>query len=212
MKQIIVIGFLILIMVGCEESTKEIGQAVEKVEIDFEIPELHVLSSDSSITKKQNGDILFKGQPFSGYLIEKYPSETIALKKGYFEGKQNGIMTAFYENGDIRYIRPYRNGEKHGIHVGFHRNGVKAFEYYFVNGFSEGNHKEWFASGQLATNMNYVNGKEFGKQQAWRPDGKVRSNYIVRENGRRYGLMGIKRCTKLDGVTQTVDPYKGAEQ
>lgn len=211
MKQISVIGFLILIMVGCDKPIKEVNQTIEDDKRDVVIPEFLVSTSDSGITKKQNGDILFKGQPFSGYLIEKYPNDTIALKKGYFEGKQNGIMTAFYENGNTRYIRPYRNGEKHGTHVGFHRNGVKAFEYHFVKGFSEGNHKEWFSSGQLATNMNYVGGKEFGKQQAWRPDGKVRSNYIVRENGRRYGLMGIKRCTKLDGVTQTVDPYKGTE-
>jgi antitoxin component YwqK of YwqJK toxin-antitoxin module len=203
---------LILVLVGCEESTQEIRQPIVNVENDVEIPELLVSSTDSGIIKKQNGDTFFNGKPFSGYLIERYPNDTIAIKKGYYEGKQNGIMTAFYENGNTRYIRPYFNGEKHGTHVGFHRNGVKAFEYHFVKGFSEGNHKEWFDNGQPATNLNYVNGKEFGKQQAWRPDGKVRSNYIVRENGRRYGLMGIKRCTKLDGVTQTVDPYKGKEQ
>lgn len=197
-------------MLACEESHSGIENSYQQIKID--IPEVFIAASNPKITKKQNGDIFKDGQPFSGYLIERYPSDSIALKVGYYNGKQNGVMTSYYENGEIRYVRPYFNGEKHGAHIGFHRNGVKAFEYYFVNGFSEGNHKEWFSDGELAADMNYVNGKEFGRQQVWRPDGKVRSNYIVRENGRRYGLMGIKRCTKLDGVTQTVDPYKGEKQ
>ncbi len=197
-------------MLACEESHSGIVNLHQEIKID--IPEVFIAASNPMITKKQNGDIFMDGQSFSGYLIDRYKNDTIALKIGYLNGKQNGDMTAFYGNGDVRYVRPYFNGEKHGTHVGFHKNGVKAFEYYFVNGFSEGNHKEWYSDGELAADMNYVNGKEFGRQQVWRPDGKVRSNYIVRENGRRYGLMGIKRCTKLDGVTQTVDPYKGEKQ
>ena len=199
-----------MILQACEESPSDIKNDFEDVNLD--IPEVFVSSSNAKISKKQNGDIFLDGEPFSGYLIEKYPNDTVALQTGYYNGKQNGVMKAFYNNGKVRYVRPYFNGEKHGTHVGYHRNGAKAFEYYFVNGFSEGNHKEWFNNGELAADMNYVNGKELGRQQVWRPDGKVRSNYIVRENGRRYGLMGIKRCTKLDGVTQTVDPYKGEKQ
>ncbi|MEQ8905661.1 hypothetical protein [Ekhidna sp.] len=208
MKRIGVIGFLILIT-GCMDSKDVMTTPVE--ETDIAVPEVNILVSDADVTKKQNGDVFYNDLPFSGYLIERYSNGILSLKIGYYDGRQNGMMTSYYENGDVRYIRPYRDGEKHGKHIGFHRNGTTSFEYYFVNGFSEGNHKEWFDDGQPATDMNYVNGKEFGRQQAWRPDGKVRSNYTVRENGRRYGLMGIKRCTKLDGATQSVDPYKGEE-
>lgn len=194
---------------GCHESK---GEALE-AELEMpDIPELSISILDKRIQKRQNGEVYFNNLPFSGYLIEQYANDSIARKIGYFEGKQNGITTAYYKNGSIQYQRPYLNGEKHGIHLGFHKNGVKAFEYHFVNGFNEGNHKEWFETGVLAADMNYENGKEFGRQKVWRPDGKIRSNYIVRENGRRYGLMGIKRCTKLDGVTQAVDPYKGNEK
>ncbi|SNS99599.1 Antitoxin component YwqK of the YwqJK toxin-antitoxin module [Ekhidna lutea] len=210
MKQVGTIGLLVWMMVGCIHSKEEINPLVE--EIAYDIPKINILATNPDITKKQNGDVFYHDLPFSGYLVERYPNDSLSLKIGFYDGKQNGVMTSYYENGSIRYIRPYLNGEKHGKHVGFHKNGTKAFEYHFVDGFSEGNHKEWYDNRQPATDMNYVNGKEFGRQQAWRPDGKVRSNYIVRENGRRYGLMGIKRCTKLDGVTQSVDPYKGEEQ
>lgn len=210
MKRVGVIGLLILITISCSDSKSEIKPSVE--EVDFDIPDVNIPATHPDITKKQSGDIHFNNLPFSGYLIRKHPNDTVSLKTGYFNGRQNGMMISYYENGSVRYERRYLNGEKHGLHVGFHRNGAKAFEYFFENGFSVRNHKEWYSNGQLASDMNYVNGKEFGRQQAWRLDGKVRSNYVVRENGRRYGLMGIKRCTKLDGVTQTVDPYKGDEE
>ena len=209
MKQIGIIGIVVFLTVACHEQKNV--EKIAETEVQ-DIPERLILASNEGVVKKQNGDIYFNELPFSGYLIEKYSNDVISLKTGYFDGKQNGVTIAFYQDGSIKYQRPYLNGEKHGIHVGFHRNGVKAFEYYFVSGFNEGNHKEWFNDGLLAADMNYVKGKEFGRQQAWRPDGKVRSNYVVRENGRRYGLMGIKRCTKLDGITKIVDPYKGTEK
>ncbi|MEQ9468571.1 MAG: hypothetical protein RLN88_14275 [Ekhidna sp.] len=200
---------MILLIIGCSESKSLVNEPVATV---YQIPELMISAFDERITKKQTGEISYNGLPFSGYLIEKYSNDSISVKTGYFDGKQNGMTTAFYQNGGIKYQRTYLDGEKHGVHIGYHPNRVKAFEYHFVNGFNEGNHKEWFDTGLLAADMNYVNGKEFGRQQVWRPDGKPRSNYIVRENGRRYGLQGIKRCTKLDGATKTVDPYKGIEK
>ena len=45
----------------------------------------------------------------------------------------------------------------------------------------------------------------------WRPDGKYRANYVVRENGRSYGLTGLKRCKKIDGKNEVIDPVKRTE-
>ena len=42
------------------------------------------------------------------------------------------------------------------------------------------------------------------------PDGKYRSNYVITENGRKYGLVGLKRCKKIDGETENIDPYTGS--
>lgn len=211
MREFGIIVLIGLMLFRCAEpDVKEMPE--EEIEMQVDVPQILIDSKNKEVSKKQNGDILYAEALFSGYLITKYDNDSIYLMKGYFDGKQNGLTTAFYQNGDIQYLRPYLKGEKHGKHVGYHQNGQKAFEYYFVSGFNEGNHKEWFPDGSLAADMNYVNGKELGKQQVWRPDGKLRSNYIVRENRRRYGLQGIKRCTKLDGATQSIDPYKGNEE
>ena len=53
----------------------------------------------------------------------------------------------------------------------------------------------------LMQDRNYVNGKAMGAQKVWRKDGKIRANFVIRENGKKYGLMGMKRCTKIDAKT-----------
>ena len=74
---------------------------------------------------------------------------------------------------------------------------------------SQGTHKTWYRDGSLSSELNFKDGHEFGAQKVWRQDGKLKSNYVVRENGRRYGNLGLKRCKKLDGEDETIDPYRG---
>ena len=59
----------------------------------------------------------------------------------------------------------------------------------------------------MFSEINYLKGKPFGLTRVWRKDGKLRSNFVIRENGRRYGLAGIKRCTKIDTKKQILEPY-----
>lgn len=202
----------VLVLLSCGEAEISEPFMDEEVRQGIQIPSIEVAISHPAVVKSQSGAVGFEGKPFSGYLISRYSNDANFLKQGYLDGTLNGMTTGFYPNGQVLYSRPYLNGEKHGEHVGYHENGKREFRYYFVNGFSEGNHKKWYADGSLLSDMNYQNGKERGKQQVWRPDGKLRANYVVHENGRRYGLQGIKRCTKLDGVSKTIDPYKGEEQ
>lgn len=215
MKSALTLILIVVAAFGCSDTAlleSSIGIKDRIAEVKVDVPEVYVSSKDESVSKKNNGDVYLNEELFSGYIVSKYENGVISIKKGYVDGKQNGITTAYYQDGTTQYVRPYLDGEKHGVHIGFHKNGQKSFEYYFENGFNEGNHLKWYNDGQKASDMNYLNGKEFGRQQAWRPDGKLRSNYIVRENGRMYGLQGIKRCTKLDGVTKTIDPYKGNDK
>ena len=82
-------------------------------------------------------------------------------------------------------------------------------EYHFKNGMNVGNHKEWYQDGSPLQDRNYANGQPMGSQKVWRRDGKIRANFVIRENGKKYGLMGMKRCTKIDTKKQTLEPYKG---
>ena len=171
------------------------------------VPNIEISSEDPSLTKSQ-GLMMYQGAPFSGKVAEYHHQNVLIAMKEFLDGKPHGVHTTYHPNGCVKEIRTYLDGEKHGLHRGFYASGIHSFEYNFVEGFSEGNHKEWFEDGSIYADMNYRNGKEFGPQKIWREDGKLRANYVVRENGRRYGLQGIKRCTKLDGKTKTIDPYE----
>lgn len=196
---------LAMSMVACDSISDE-SQAANFHDL---IPALEILESDPRMLRANDGTIYLDTTRFSGYLLTYYPDSLIKSKKGFYQGKLEGDFISYYRNGQVFSQRPYHNGEKHGEHLGYHPNGQLQFQYYFVDGLSQGTHREWFPNGDLKKEMNYVDGKERGLQRVWRLDGKMKSNYVVRENGRKYGKLGLKRCAKIDSETGDVDPYKG---
>ena len=101
-------------------------------------------------------------------------------------------------------------GKKEGTHKGFFPDSQPRFEYKFEAGENIGTHYDWYEGGQLAKLTNYKDGKPFGVQKMWRSDGKIRSNYVIREDGRRYGLVGIKRCKNINTEAQAIQPLTAA--
>lgn len=196
---------LMISLVACHSSTDE-GQANF---LNLEIPEVEVLEGDTRFSMSTDGTIYLDSMMFSGYMVTFYPDRSLKSKKSYYQGRLEGNFISYYPNGQIYSHRPYHLGEKHGEHLGYYEDGQLKFQSYFVNGFSQGTHKGWYPSGSLKKEMNYKDGKEFGAQKYWRSDGKMRSNYVVRENGRRYGMLGLKRCAKIDSETGDIDPYTG---
>lgn len=193
-------------ILACDLSDKDKSQVFSPT---IKIPEVTLKENDQRLSMMTDGTILLDSVKFSGYLIKQYPDNSMRSKKGYYQGKMEGNFVSYYSNGQVFSLRPYRLGEKHGEHLGYYENGQPKFQYYFEDGFSQGTHKEWYKNGELRRQMNYKDGHEFGPQKFWRPDGKLRSNYVVRENGRKYGMLGLKRCAKIDSETGDIDPYKG---
>ncbi|MEP2026677.1 MAG: toxin-antitoxin system YwqK family antitoxin [Reichenbachiella sp.] len=204
MKTSLLLILMISIM-ACDPST----DGSQAILLRDEIPNIEVLEDDARFSMSTDGTIYLDSIKFSGYVVSYYPERSVKSKKGYYQGRLEGDFISYYPNGQIYSQRPYHLGEKHGEHLGYYEDGQLKFQYQFVNGFSQGTHKNWYASGKLKKEMNYKDGKEFGPQKYWRPDGKMRSNYVVRENGRRYGMLGLKRCAKIDSETGDIDPYTG---
>ena len=167
-------------------------------EPEIVIPDVTILASDPAVEKTSSGLILFNKVPFSGNIQLKYDIGSAQQVTQYYLGKKQGLEVGYYSNGQMMFSRLYSQGEKNGIHYGWHENGQMKFEYLFVNGLSEGNHKEWYADGSQYKDLNYKNGHSFSYQKIWRSDGKIRSNYVIKENGRKYGLVGLKRCSNID--------------
>jgi hypothetical protein len=179
---------------------------------ELSIPEIEKAFNDSPISKDSLGRYCFEGKEFSGYLTAYFDNGALAKKHGFFEGLQAGMSIGYYSNGVVEYKRPYNAGEKHGEHFGWYENGQIKFHYLFNEGLSIGNHKDWYANGKLFKDYNYKAGHPFGAQKMWRTDGKMRANFVIREDGRKYGLTGLKRCAKIDSETENIDPYLGQAQ
>lgn len=166
--------------------------------------EYAVLESD--LTMNNHGEMIHIGRKFTGQSVSFHDNATVASRTTYSRGQLDGVSYLYYENGNLKERRYYRKGEKHGVHQGFFKNGQRSFIYRFCNGVSVGNHKAWYESGLLSHEFNFVNGQPRGVQRVWRPDGKLRSNYVIREDGRRYGLVGIKRCKNIDANAEKITP------
>jgi antitoxin component YwqK of YwqJK toxin-antitoxin module len=162
--------------------------------------------SSNDIVRDHEGKVFLNGHKFTGTVLEYFTSGAVASRSNYKNGQLDGPEYIYYETGQLKSRRFYRNGEKHGTHRGFFEDGALRFVYRFRNGLSIGNHKVWYEDGQLAQDLNYIDGYPFGSQKVWRRDGKIRSNYVVREDGRRYGLVGIKRCKNIDIEAEKVAP------
>lgn len=177
---------------------------------DFSEPTISFIEmafNDPYISKDSLGRYLFKGKIFSGYLTSCFKNGQLTKRHGYHEGIQAGMSIGYYPNGNIEYKRPYVQGEKHGEHLGWYNNGQLKFHYFFEDGLSIGNHKDWYEDGKPFKDSNYKAGHPFGSQKMWRTDGKIRANFVIREDGRKYGLTGLKRCTKIDSETKNIDPF-----
>ncbi|MEQ9423019.1 MAG: hypothetical protein RJQ09_01280 [Cyclobacteriaceae bacterium] len=169
------------------------------------IPDIKVTKGDPRLGRTPSGVVTYDTIPFSGSIVTFYPSGTLKTSKQYSEGKQEGLFLGFYKDGSKGFSRPYKQGEKHGGHLGWHPDGSQKFKYNFVAGLSEGTQYDWYPDGSLYKETNYRNGQEFGSQKIWRKDRKLRANYVVRENGRKYGFAGLKRCTNLDSEDESFD-------
>ncbi len=183
-----------LLIFSCTQST------------EISIPTREVSKTDQRLVFYKNGTVSFNDSLFSGTVISYFRDSLIQNSTSYYKGIQEGNTIGFHPNGDTSFIRTYHFGKKHGTHRAWHQNGKLKFEYHFKNGYNIGNHKEWYKTGQAYTNKNYIRGKEQGLQRVWRLDGKLRANYVVKENGRKYGVTGMKRCKNLNTKLETMNP------
>lgn len=189
---------IVVLFYSCHSSFHEEDLTV------VEVPDVRLNKNDSALNFKKDGILYYKQEPFSGILSDYYESGNLRSTCQFLEGKQHGLFEGYYPSGTNEFVRYYKKGEKHSVHRGWYANGQLKFIYSFDNGLSEGNHKVWYADGGKFQDFNFQNGRALGSQKVWRTDGKIRANYVVRENGRKYGLSGIKRCKNVDTQTEQI--------
>ena len=61
----------------------------------------------------------------------------------------DGLSTAWYKNGQVKYEKTIKNEKKHGIHKEWYQNGQLGSEYLYKDGFLHGLAKAWYSNGQI---------------------------------------------------------------
>lgn len=192
MKNIIGLLLVIILLVSCQTNKEQL----------VAIPNTELLANDKDFDWQQ--DILFyKGKPYTGFTIEKFPNQKQSAKNGYLNGKLEGKQQKWFENGAKMELRFYTNNHKNGTQAGWYNDGQKRFEYFIENDIPIKTHREWHANGQLFTRFSFNNeGQPEGSQQMWFPTGQIKANYVIK-NGRRFGFLGAKGCMGENEKKQT---------
>lgn len=163
--------------------------------IAVKIPALSIATTHQQL-KRQQGKWFYQNKPFSGTLVEHYPSGKVKTRATYYEGEKHGIAKGWYPEGQRWFERRYERGRKHGKQSIWWQNGQLKLVGHTKKDAYEGNVKKWFRDGRLFADFNYKDGKEEGHQRIWKTDGRIKANYVVK-NGRQYGLTGVKNCKSV---------------
>ncbi|WP_166384546.1 MULTISPECIES: toxin-antitoxin system YwqK family antitoxin [unclassified Polaribacter] len=185
--------FLVFICVfgSCKnQTTKNISIINTKEIVNILIPKEQVKLNPLK------GQWFYKDQPFNGYAITYNKNEVLSEKTGFFNGKRQGEMFKYFDDGTIKMEAHYVQNKLHGLKLHYFKNGNIYLESNYVNGKKHGIQKTWFINGQLAKRKNLTDGKENGLQQAWLQNGKIYINYEAK-NGRTFGLQRANLCYQL---------------
>lgn len=178
-KQIMCLLFSFLLM-ECQERKEKIN----------------VLNIDSTLKKTDKG-WLYKGQPFSGYMIEK-EGKRVVYELPIADGEEQGLAKGWYNSGEKLLERIFIDGKKEGLFKQWWPNGKLRYLFSYKGDQFEGKQLVYFPDGKIREESNYVSGNKEGTQRVWDEESKLISNYVIKNN-RIYGVVSVKSCIPVDG-------------
>ena len=121
-----------------------------------------------------NGIIFLKGmnEPYSGNNLCKYINGQVKSKGTIKNGKLNGKVTTWYEDGQIWSEELYIEGNlgEKTRYSYFEDSEIKS-KLHFINSKLEGNSTYWYENSQIFSDRNYKDGKKNGKWTSWYENG-----------------------------------------
>ena len=90
--------------------------------------------------------------------------------KGHFkDGKEDGLWTHWWENGQKQGETTFKDGTPDGLDTYWHENGQKSFEGTYKDGKQDGLWTHWWENGQKKEEGTYKDG-ELISEQCWDED------------------------------------------
>jgi len=130
------------------------------------------LSSDQ--TERRSDGLVYaidSETPYTGLIKDVFPSGVTQSEKNLVNGKPEGRLARWYENGQKSLEANYVNGHQDGLMTQWYENSEKKSEINIVNGKRDGRVTQWYENGQKRIEQNYVNGEAQGDAAVWDEDG-----------------------------------------
>lgn len=114
----------------------------------------------------------------NGYLLKDYflsgakQMEAVSLSKD--EEKFEGLVTWYYENGNIMQTVNYKNNVVHGLRKNYHESGPLKSQYSYKDGKIDGEWVEYHENAKLSESGNYKNGERNGPWKEYHKNGKLK--------------------------------------
>lgn len=104
----------------------------------------------------------------------------IAFTVNNIDGKRDGELRWYDQQGNFLEVMPYKMGKRHGINKLYFSNGKLKSQVNYINDHKEGVEKEYFNTGKIASEVTFKNGRKEGVEKEYNEDGTLHSdvNYI----------------------------------
>ena len=149
------------------------------------------------------GKIFFKNGILEGVLTEYFENGQLALLANYKNEREDGIFKTFYENGQLWEDNFYKEGELEGVQRSYFSNGKPESEVEFREGEPIGLAQTWYKNGHKESEVTYEAGEPHGTETIWYPSGQL---WTVREY--QYGLLAeVTTLNDPDGAPLDVGTF-----
>jgi len=119
------------------------------------------------------------GELYTGHAVLHWPDGSLRKKASLIDGKFNGNLTWWYENGQKELEGNYVESLRHGVHRAWHDNGQLMSQGESIHGQRQGSWYWWHDNGQLAEETVYIDDEPLKKSTFWYPSGakKLTTSY-----------------------------------
>lgn len=132
-------------------------------------------ASAQNITLKDGLYYSSSGTLYTGSYIALFESGNKKSSFEISEGKLNGLVTYFYDNGKVMETGFFASNEKNGEWLRWDELGNKIDQAFYVNGKKDGLWLVWDAKGVKRYELHYDLGAKVGKWLMWDESGNLTS-------------------------------------
>ena len=186
MKKLNFFVVLIFFFSGCGEEEKttpafpEIENPLNQIDVlqrtlneAVEISDL-IVNFDIDFQIHRNPD----GSLFSGWIKKSYPNGKVGFLFHCRNGLQDGLHTAWFENGKKMVERSWKNGIREGPFKNWSAAGILESRGYNKNNLRDGLCEEFYDNGNKKSEITYKAGK-IDLFSRWKPDGTACPDTLV---------------------------------